>query len=125
MADKKRKIRADFRKNRQARPRRSDLTRDFQDHGFQQDDSARSERVSGKGALSRKRTIVVTDSSQTSDAEGQVLPEVNREHCLAGTVLSVGGLQSPVQVDNGVIYQCATRRLLKTLSTDQRHVLAA
>ena len=55
---KKRKIRTEFRKNREVRVRRGDLTKDFQDHGFEQDDSAQTERVSGKGSLSRKRTVV-------------------------------------------------------------------
>ncbi|MDG2381881.1 MAG: ribosome small subunit-dependent GTPase A [Pirellulaceae bacterium] len=123
-SNKKRKIRTEFRKNRGVRVRRGDLTKDFQDHGFEQDDSASSERVSGKGALSRKRTIV---GEQADDDSGlNVLPEVDEANCLSGTVLSVGGLHNPVQADlDGKIYQCATRRLLKTLSTDQRHVLAA
>lgn len=120
---KKSKIRADFRKNREVRVRRGDLTREFQDHGFQQDDSALTERVSGKGELSRKRTIV---GEQHDDETGlSVLPEVDESVCLRGTVLSVGGLQSPVQAEpDGQVYQCATRRVLKTLSTDQRNVLA-
>jgi ribosome biogenesis GTPase len=125
MAQKKKsKIRADFRKNREVRVRRGDLTREFQDHGFEQDDSAATERVSGKGELSRKRTIV---GEQHDDENGlRVLPEVDHSICLRGTVLSVGGLHSPVQAEQGgQVYQCATRRVLKTLSTDQRNVLAA
>lgn len=121
---KKRKIRTEFRKNREVRVRRGDLTKDFQDHGFEQDDSAQTERVSGKGSLSRKRTVV--GEQLDGEAGLSVLPEVDESTCLRGTVLSVGGLHSPVQADDtGEVYQCATRRLLKTLSTDQRHVLAA
>ena len=121
---KKRKIRTEFRKNREVRVRRGDLTKDFQDHGFEQDDSAQTERVSGKGSLSRKRTVV--GEQLDGEAGLSVLPDVDESTCLRGTVLSVGGLHSPVQSDDtGDVYQCATRRLLKTLSTDQRHVLAA
>jgi ribosome biogenesis GTPase len=40
-------------------------------------------------------------------------------------VLRVQGLHSIVRDEAGAIFQCATRRLLKTLSTDQRHVVAA
>lgn len=124
MPGKKKKIRAEFRKNREVRARQGDLTRDYQQHGFEADDSVRGERVSGKGSLSRKRTIVVSESSAT-DEQGMLLPGVD-ENCLRGTVLSVGGLQNPVQsAVDGQIYQCATRRLLKTISTDQRNVLAA
>ncbi len=51
--------------------------------------------------------------------------EVDEAACRRGRVLSVHGLTSTVQADEGEVYQCATRRLLKTLSTDQRHVVAA
>jgi ribosome biogenesis GTPase len=37
----------------------------------------------------------------------------------------VQGLLSLVRDDAGAMFQCATRRLLKTLATDQRHVVAA
>jgi hypothetical protein len=40
-------------------------------------------------------------------------------------VLTVFGLFSTVQADGGVLFQCATRRLLKTLGTELRHVVAA
>ena len=45
--------------------------------------------------------------------------------CLCGRVLIAHGLASHVQADDGQIYHCATRRLLKTLSMDQRQVVAA
>ncbi len=45
--------------------------------------------------------------------------------CRHGRVLSVFGLISMVEDQSGCVYQCATRRLLKTLATDQRHVVAA
>ena len=125
MADKKRKkIRAEFRKNRSKRSRRSDLTRQYEDHGFEADETLHSERVSGKGDLSRKRTIVVSEDSTESEG-GLIVPDIDESICLRGTVLSVAGLQNPVQADDGRIYQCATRRLLKTISTDQRNVVAA
>ena len=51
--------------------------------------------------------------------------DVDQSVCRRGRVLSVLGLISMVQDESGVTYQCATRRLLKTLATDQRHVVAA
>ncbi|MEZ6118783.1 MAG: ribosome small subunit-dependent GTPase A [Pirellulaceae bacterium] len=126
MARKKKpnKIRTDFRKNREVRVRKGDLTRDYRD-GQGQDDVEKGERVSGKGRFSRKRTIVGVEAADPETGLGVQL-DVDEANCLKGTVLSVGGLASPVQADkDGQIYQCATRRLLKTLSTDQRHVLAA
>lgn len=125
MASKKnRKIRTDFRKNREVRARQRDMTRDFSQYGFEQQDPAQSERLSGKGMITRKRTVV-GESVEDQEPGLSVLPDVDEAACLRGTVLSVGGLHSPVRAADGLVYRCATRRLLKTLSTDQRHVLAA
>ncbi len=123
--DKKRKIRAEFRKNRMPRARQGDLTRDYHDTGLEDDDSAQTERVSGKGELTRKRTVIGTQISD-DDAGGLGLRlEVDERACCSGCVLSVHGLTSNVLGEGGQIYRCATRRVLKTLSTDQRHVVAA
>ena len=54
----KRKIRADFRKKHQERARRKDLTREIHRDENALDRIVKSERVSGKGDLTRKRTIV-------------------------------------------------------------------
>ena len=45
--------------------------------------------------------------------------------CQPGRVLSVHGLANVVLADSGQTYRCATRGLLKSLNTDQRHVVAA
>lgn len=117
---KKKKLRAQFRKNQQVRVRRSDWTRQFETHGFEQQDLEQGERVSGKGALTRQRTIVAEDSSAD-----QPQLEVDETNCLRGRVISVYGLISLVETPEGRRYHCATRRLLKSLATDQRHVVAA
>jgi ribosome biogenesis GTPase len=122
--DKKKKLRADFRKNRASRTRPGDLTRHFQQHDADDDDSVRQERISGKGELTRKRTVVGQIADDASTGVPLVL-EVDEGACLHGRVLSVHGLISHVCTAEGQPYQCATRRLLKTLSTDQRHVVAA
>ena len=121
---KKQKIRTSFRKNRGARSRERDLTRRFRQNEFQDDDQDRTERVTGKGELTRKRTVVGTVQEDT-DAGLSVRLEVDDDACLEGRVLSVHGLVSTVQARDGSLYRCAVRRLLKTLTTDQRHVLAA
>jgi ribosome biogenesis GTPase len=59
------------------------------------------------------------------DAGTLVLPDIDRDVCRLGRVLRVQGLLSIVRDDAGGSFQCATRRLLKTLATDQRHVVAA
>ncbi|MBC8354054.1 MAG: ribosome small subunit-dependent GTPase A [Planctomycetes bacterium] len=126
MADKpKKKIRTEFRKKHESRTRNTDLTRAFQEHGFEDDETVRSERVSGKGELTRKRTII-GDAIEHEDASLAVHLDIDESVCLHGRVLRVHGLQSDVQAEeSGDVYRCATRRLLKSLSTDQRHVVVA
>lgn len=123
--DKKRKIRAEFRKNRMPRARQGDLTRDYLDTGLKDDESVQTERVSGKGDLTRKRTVIGTEIADDDTGGLSVRLEVDEQACGNGCVLSVHGLTSSVLGEDGQLYRCATRRVLKTLSTDQRHVVAA
>jgi ribosome biogenesis GTPase / thiamine phosphate phosphatase len=122
--DDKKKVRAEFRKNRNVRARRSDWTKQFQDHGFQEEAPVHEERVSGKGELTRQRTVHTAEQAPGDEPAFDLQLDVD-EASLPGRVLSVHGLTSVVETADGQIYQCATRRLLKTLSTDQRNVLAA
>jgi ribosome biogenesis GTPase / thiamine phosphate phosphatase len=124
MAKKPQKIRADFRKNRTPRARFKDLTRQFNADETRVEDAALHERLSGKGELTRKRTVVGA-SAESVEAGLGVLPEVDTASWQPGRVLAVHGLSSIVENDSGEQFKCATRRLLKTLSTDQRHVVAA
>jgi ribosome biogenesis GTPase len=121
----KRKIRADFRKNRTARQRSTDLTRRFEREDYDdQLDEPREERISGKGELTRKRTVIGTQSD--ADAAGfAVQPDIDLVDCRPGRVLAVHGLLCIVEADNGIFFRCTTRGLLRTLSTGQRHVVAA
>src|SRR5262245_44463037 len=123
MSSKKRKVRTDFRKNREARARDKRVADTRADDDSTAADAPRLERVSGKGHISRKRTVageVVED-----EAGVRMLPDVDRSICRMGRVLRVQGLLSIVRDEAGATFQCATRRLLKTLATDQRHVVAA
>jgi ribosome biogenesis GTPase / thiamine phosphate phosphatase len=122
---KKKKIRAEFRKNRSTRARLTDWTRRFDEHGFQEETPLSSERVSGKGDLSRRRTIHAGLTEAGDQSPFDMALEVDEAACRRGRVLSVNGLTSSIQAEDGQIHQCATRRLLKTLATDQRNVVAA
>lgn len=124
MCSKKRKLRTDFRKNREVRARDKIRVEHLPDEDSSDADEPRGERVSGKGDLSRKRTVAGAEIVE-DDAGVIVLPDIDRTVCRLGRVLRVQGLISIVRDDNGAIFQCATRRLLKTLATDQRHVVAA
>ncbi len=122
---KRRKIRTDFRKNREVRTREKDWAQKFDaeaDDASQ--DTASKESVSGKGKISRRRTVIGVEADE-ADAGFQVYIDIDEENCLAGRVLNVHGLKSAVQTDDGELYECATRRLLKSLATDARHVVVA
>ncbi|MGN6134652.1 MAG: ribosome small subunit-dependent GTPase A [Aureliella sp.] len=116
------KIRIDFRKNHQVRKRPNDLTRKFQQDRLDDQQMTSGERISGKGELTRRRTII---GEQGTDASLSVQFDWNDPEIKTGRVLRVHGLESVVRTDDGKEYRCAVRRVLKNLSTDQRHVVAA
>ena len=120
----KRKVRAEFRKKHESRTRQSDFTRDFQEHGFTDTDPVQSERVSGKGELTRKRTIL-GDATDKGVHGLDVQLDFDESVCQRGRVLAVHGLVCHVQDETGAIVRCATRGVLKSLSTDQRNVVTA
>ncbi len=116
------KIRTEFRKNHQGRRRTSDLTRKYAEDEVS--DLASRERVSGKGELTRHRTVVGQQLGTRVDGLSVEL-QFDDPTILAGRVLRVHGLECVVFGDNGIEYRCAVRGLLKSLATDQRHVVAA
>src|SRR5439155_15248029 len=120
---KKKKVRVEMRKNRSKPPRPRDWTRSFQQHGGHDDATLSKERVRAKGDLSRKRTII-----QQADTVAGAEPADTRaldSACVPGRVLRVHGLQSVVEAAGGRIFRCAVRRLLKTMASDERNVVAA
>ena len=126
MAKKKKRrttVRADFRKRQSTRTRENDLTRQFEEKSDELEDSQTGERVSGKGRLTRKRTVV--GSAQEDEAGFQVDLEVDEQTCMKGRVISVHGLDSFVRVADGTIYRCTVRGVLKSLATDLQHVVVA
>ncbi len=126
---KKKKIRVELRKNRSQPPRPKQWTRDFQEHGFQDEATISEERVRSKGELSRHRTIIQeepdtpTEPTEAGELPTTEMPAVREPQCQLGRVLRVHGLLSIVQADDGTIYRCAVRRLLKNLVTDERNIV--
>ncbi len=123
---KKKKVRVDLRKNRSKPPRPRQWTRGFQDHGFTEEATTGQERVRAKGDLSRRRTILQddTEDAPSSGQEPAEMPAVDRTACRPGRVLRVHGLFSIVQTDDGQPYRCVIRRLLRTLATQERNIVA-
>src|SRR6056297_604103 len=109
------KQRTDFRKNHQGRVRQSDLTRDFKS-GKELSDLSHGERVSGKGDLTRKRTV---------DASSDGPSAVGEKDLLSGRVVSAHGLKCKVISESGQMFDCAIRQVLKSLSIDQRGAVVA
>ena len=115
MGKNRKKIRVDMRKNRAKPPRNKtwDDTAEGADRNAKA--SAEQARVRNRGELSRKRTLLVEDGVNETG-----LPAIDEKVCLPGRVLRVHGLWSVVEVAGGNLYRCTVRRLLKTLSTDER-----
>ena len=88
----KRKIRAEFRKEHQGRRRKGDLTRGLAREDLTEDDLVKSERLSGKGELTRKRTVV----GQESDESAGGLSGRSRCRCRGLARASAGGAR-PVE----------------------------
>jgi ribosome biogenesis GTPase len=126
MAKKRSKLRAEFRKKHQGRVRQSDLTRGFRSdqNDSRIEDAVQSERLSGKGELTRKRTVIGNDSDPDPTAGLQVRLTDHDQQIRFGRVISVHGLRSRVLGPDGQVHACTVRQLLKSLSTDQRNVVA-
>lgn len=115
---KKKKVRVELRKNREKPPRVNDITRDFAEGDGRADDAQSGERVRAKGNLSRYRTVM-----QNASEAGTSMPAMDADACIRGRVLRVHGLASVVETDDGRVFRCAVRRLLKSLATDERSVV--
>jgi ribosome biogenesis GTPase len=124
---KKKKVRVDFKKNRQKRTRANDLTRNYRSDDLTAPEPAAIERVRAKGELSRRRTIVQQERPEgTENAPDDPLSwlAVDLSECRTGRVVRIHGLESVVEAEDGAQYRCGIRRLLKTLAIEGRNVLA-
>ena len=116
------KVRFDFRKGHQGQRREKGLTEKFAQSN-EDIDTQRSQRVSGKGELTRRRTVKGNALDSKGKDAFEALELQTHDANVCGRVLRVHGLDSIVQLDSGEILRCAVRRVLKNLSTDQRHVV--
>lgn len=106
-----RRVRVDFRQNRQVRRRADDWTRQYRAAEQELDDTQRVESVRAKGDLSRKRTILVNADD---------VPLVDESQWRRGTVTRVHGLLSSVADAGGMMWECTVRRILRTLLIESR-----
>ena len=120
---KKKKVRVDLRKNRANPPRTQQWTRDFKEHGFSEEGTKGGERVRAKGDLSRRRTIMQTETPTAAEQAGD-MPAVDAGLCLSGRVVRIHKFVSVVEVEDGRQFRCAVRGLLRSLAIDERNILA-
>ena len=140
------KIRANFRKNRNAPPRKNDWLRQYEENGGSTlENEASSERIVGRGKQSKKLTVkgeaLQSDASTGFNVELEVdlmlkcgLVPSKKE---ARRLIEQGGVEvngakvtdatTAYTADDltGEVYRCQIRRLLKTLSTGQRNPVVA
>jgi ribosome biogenesis GTPase len=122
---KKKKIRVELRKNRSKPPRQRNWTGALQGDGAEADAAPARERVRAKGELSRKRTIIQEETeSAAAGHEPAEMPAVDVSVCKPARVLRVHGLASVVATDGGETLRCTVRRVLRTLATDERNIVA-
>ena len=119
-----RKVRTQLKKGHQFRQRKGDLTREYREHGFEEDHIVADERLSGKGELTRHRTVIGAEVSDEHDAI-QLQLEIDESQCIQGRVLGVHGLDCIVAAEDSKTYRCTIRGLLKNLVTEQRSVVVA
>lgn len=113
------KVRVDLRRNKQTRAREQNLTHELLNDVDAAEDAHSSERFSGKGSLSRKRTVVGIETD-----DDQLLRAVDAEGCMRGRVTSFVGLNCRVQSDDdGRKYECTIRGVLRTIARDSRNVV--
>ncbi len=113
----KKKKRVELKKNRSKPARDKGWTRGFQQHGFAEEATVGGERVRAKGDLSRKRTIETNEDADT-------MPRADEATCLPGRVVCCYGLDNLVQTEDGQRFRCKVRQVLKSLSTDERGIVA-
>ncbi len=124
MAKKKgKKIRVAFKKNRQKNVRQNKLSSHRVDEQLDSQYMDATERLSGKGDLTRHRTVMGVEQ-ETKDGTSIVI-DIDESACIKGRVIRSQGLNSVVQAEDGSRYDCTIRRLVRTMSRDDRNAVVA
>lgn len=120
---RKKKIRVAFSKNRQKRTRSEDLTRAALRDLESVEDLSANERVSGKGDLTRRRTIIAAEAGAEAPVHQR---DVDESACLRGRILyAIGANHCRVRTEDGREFECAIRRVVRTLARDTRNAVVA
>lgn len=123
MSKKKPKTtRIEFRKGHQGQRRERGLTEKYAD-SKDDIDTQNSQRITGKGDLTRRRTVKGDLIDPEHRDAIQSIQIDTSDSTLDGRVLRVHGLESIVELSDSRLLRCAVRRVLKNVSTTQRHVV--
>jgi ribosome biogenesis GTPase len=79
------------------------------------------ERLTGKGDLTRHRTIIADEE----ESGGGVLRAVDASKCRSGRVLCAAGLNCVVSDGSGRRYECTVRRVVRTMHRTERGAVVA
>ncbi len=120
---KAKKIRVAFKKNRQRKVRKNKLSSHQVDEQLDSQYMDATERLTGKGDLTRHRTIVGVEQ-ETKDGTTVVI-DIDESACLKGRVIQSQGLNSVVQAEDGRYFDCTVRRIVRTMSRDDRNAVVA
>ena len=113
-----RKVRVDIRRNKQTRARDQNLTQDLLNDEIAAEDVNASERFSGKGQLSRRRTVLA------EDVDDQAVRAIDTEGTIEGRITSFVGLNCQVEsITDRRVYECTIRGILRTIARDSRNVV--
>lgn len=113
------KVRVDLRRNKQVRTRQQNLTDELLNDQESAADVNFSERVTGRGDLSRRRTLVGISSQGN-----QLLRVVDEKGLRRGRVTSFIGLHIMVRDDaDQNEFACSVRGVLKSMARDARNVV--
>ncbi|MBD3673232.1 MAG: ribosome small subunit-dependent GTPase A [Planctomycetaceae bacterium] len=116
--NKANKVRVQFRKNRGSRSRQNRISEE-QLASENIEDLASEERVSGKGALSRYRTV----KSVGGEDENDLQRVVDESVCEPARILSTAGLNSLARTESGRDYECTVRQVVRTVSRENRNAV--
>ena len=123
---KPRKVRISLRKNRQKRSRVRNVTREMRAEEPTSVDLPQVERLTGKGDLTRHRTILAADVEAGSGNVGAgVVRAVDEAKCRPGRVISASGLNCIVSGASGHRYECTVRRMVRTMMRVERGAVVA
>lgn len=117
-----RKVRVDFQKKRTPRRRSAPPTPHTWEDSEESAAATQEERLTGKGDLTRRRTVLV----EGEEVAAEPRLAVDEARCLRGRVLhAIGAQHCAVQTPEGRRVECVVRRLVRTLARDARSAVVA